>query len=173
MFPDVAAVRPVLVNWIVIVSATLYDRFVNVATPFVMLTVVAPWRAPVPVSLAAVTVPLAVVTRLLFASSTQITGCVANIVPAVLGVEGAVAMTSLDAAAAVFVRWNNAGLAAPVTLAVSTNAPDVVFAVNAPAVAIPAADVVAVVLCTEPAQVPVAPEFGEVNVTVAPLTGLA
>jgi hypothetical protein len=162
-----------LLNVIVMVSATLYEILENVATPFTTVTVVVPCSAPVPAVLVAVTVPLNEVTILLLASSTQITGCVEKALPAVSGVEGGVTITSLDAAAAVFVRWNSAGMPAPATVAVSTYAPAVVFAVNVggTTVAIPEAFVGVVVECKPPVQVPEAPAAGDVNVTVAPFTG--
>ena len=174
MSPVVAAVSAPSVNVSRIVSATLYERLENVATPDTTPAVVVPCRTPVPnpVARAAVTVPDAVVTTFPAASSTSITGCVLNMIPAVSGVDGAVWITRWVAAPAVFVRLNRAGVPAPATSAVSVYVPAVPFAVNTSEVAIPVAAVVLTSVLTAPANVPVAPEGGAAKVTDAPLTGL-
>jgi hypothetical protein len=69
------------------------------------------------------------------------------------------------------VKEKFAGLATPVTVAVTVYGPPaVLLAVNVAAVATPLAFVTAVF--TPPANVPLAPPTGAVNVTVTPLTGL-
>ena len=70
------------------------------------------------------------------------------------------------------VRAKFAGVATPDTLAVTLYVPAVVLAVNVVAVATPAALVLAVTVVTPAVKVPLAPEAGAVNVTVAPTIGL-
>src|SRR5207247_8374938 len=48
MLPEVALVRPVAVKLSVIVLATLWDRFANVATPLTAVAVKVPCRVPLP-----------------------------------------------------------------------------------------------------------------------------
>ena len=83
--PDVAEATPVVLvlKAIVIVSAVLYDRPLNVATPPANVTVsLLPCRLEVPLLRAAVTVcVLSVVMTLLNASSSSTTGWVANATP--------------------------------------------------------------------------------------------
>jgi len=69
-----------------------------------------------------------------------------------------------------FVRAKLAGVATPVTFAVTVYVPPVPLAVNAADAATPLALVVAVLI--PPANVPLAPAPGAANVTIAPLTGL-
>src|SRR5205809_2907643 len=52
---EVAGVRPVPVNWIVMLLATLCERLVNVTTPSTVVRLVVPWRVPLPALRAAVT----------------------------------------------------------------------------------------------------------------------
>jgi hypothetical protein len=67
--------RPVVVNVIVRAPATpLMPRFVNVATPPTVVALVVPDRVPPPLASAAVTVAVAVDTRLPAASRISITG---------------------------------------------------------------------------------------------------
>jgi hypothetical protein len=64
-----------------------------------------------------------------------------------------------------------AGVNTPATVAVTVSAPDVLFAVNAAEMATPLALVVAiVVLVVVLANVPLAPDVGAVNTTIALLT---
>jgi hypothetical protein len=74
----------------------------------------------------------------------------------------------LAAAPVIFVRLYVA-VPVPGAVAVTLYEPGVPFAVNTAAVAIPLAFVVAVF--TPPANVPLAPDPGAVNVTTTPLTG--
>ena len=85
----------------VIVSAVLYDRPLNVATPLVSVTVrLLPCRLDVPVLRAAVTVcVLSLVMTLPNGSSSVTTGCVAKATPAVAVADGCVVMTNWLAAA--------------------------------------------------------------------------
>src|SRR5215472_6537683 len=76
----------------------------------------------------------------------------------------------LDATPARLVREKLAVEATPETEAVTAYAPAVVLAVKTAAVATPEAFVVAVL--TPPANVPLAPLAGALNVTVTPLTKL-
>ena len=85
-----------------IVSALLYDRPLNVATPLASVTVrVLPCRLAVPVAAgAAVTVcVLSLVMTLPNASSSLTTGCVANATPAVAVADGCCVITNWLAAA--------------------------------------------------------------------------
>jgi hypothetical protein len=78
----------------------------------------------------------------------------------------------IDAGApAVFVRLKLAVAVTPETVAITVYDPAVVFAVNAGEVATPLELVVAVVVFVAPANVPLAPVAGAVNVTATPLTG--
>jgi hypothetical protein len=70
-----------------------------------------------------------------------------------------------------FVKLKLAGVATPVTEAVTAYPPAVPLAVNAADVAMPFASVVSVSVAVPFANVPLAPDNGAVNVTVAPLTG--
>ena len=88
-------------NWMVIAFATLWLRFVKVATPLTAVTLVVPWSVPAPPSRVAVTtVVLSAVNTLPFASRTNTTGCWAKATPAVGADDGCCAMTSTDAAPA-------------------------------------------------------------------------
>ena len=173
ILPVVAAVSAPSVNVSRIVSATLYERFENVATPPTALTATVPCRTPVPnpVARAAVTRSF-VLTIFPPPSSIQITGCVLNRFPAVSGVDGGVWITRCVAAPAVFVRLNRAGVPTPATNAVSVYAPAVPFAVNTSEVAMPVATVALTSVLAAPGNVPPAPAGGAANVTEAPLTGL-
>ena len=75
--------------------------------------------------------------------------------------------------AAVFVRLKLAAGLTPATLAETANAPGVAFAVNCGAVATPFAPVNAVTVAPLPANTPLAPLAGAVNVTLTPATGCA
>ena len=70
-----------------------------------------------------------------------------------------------------FVKLKLAGVATPATEAVTAYPPAVPLAVNGAEVAMPFASVVSVSVAVPFANVPLAPEDGAVNVTVAPLTG--
>jgi len=74
--------------------------------------------------------------------------------------------------ATVFVSEKEAVATTPVTAAVTLYVPPVAFAVNVGAVAFPLASVFTWSVVEPPVNVPLAPEDGAVNVTVAPLTGL-
>ena len=76
-----------------------------------------------------------------------------------------------DAGPTRLVSENAVGVETPVTVAFTVYAPAVAFAVNTDEVAIPLAFVVACAVAPPPANVPLAPLAGAVNVTVAPLTG--
>ena len=87
--PEVALVKPPLVNTKVMFVATLCARFVNATMPpeAAMLTV--PCKVPAPAPRATLTtVPLSPLRKLPKASSIRITGCWANGTPAVLSAEG-------------------------------------------------------------------------------------
>ena len=101
---DVAEVTPpaLVVKRMFMVSALLYDRPLNVATPLDSVTVSAlPCRLAVPVlPRAAVTVcVLSLVMTLPKASSSVTTGCVPNATPAVAVLDGCVVTTNWLAAA--------------------------------------------------------------------------
>jgi len=86
---DVAAINPALVNWRVMLVATLWERFVNVATPPEAVTARVHCRVPLPAKRAAVmTLELSVVRRFPNESSMRMTGCCAKATPAVFSVEG-------------------------------------------------------------------------------------
>jgi hypothetical protein len=70
-----------------------------------------------------------------------------------------------------FVKLKLAGVATPVTEAVTAYPPVVPLAVNTAEVAMPFASVVSVSVAVPFANVPLAPDVGAVNDTVAPLTG--
>src|SRR5215467_13260948 len=77
---DVAAVRPYMPNMSVYVPDPVIARFVNVATPLTAFTTVVPESVPGPLAIVAATEP-DVFTRLLFASRSCTTGCVASAAP--------------------------------------------------------------------------------------------
>jgi hypothetical protein len=79
----------------------------------------------------------------------------------------------LPGAPALFVRAKEAGLLTSVADAVTVYGPPAVaLAVKVGEVATPEALVCTVALIPPPANVPLAPEVGELNVTLAPETGL-
>ena len=84
-------------------------------------------------------------------------------------------MAVIDAGTpAVFVSEKPAAVSTPLTVAFTMyGPPGVALAVKADDVATPFASVVAVTKFKPPANVALEPKVGEVNVTVAPLTGLA
>src|SRR5439155_19828759 len=91
MLPEVAPVRPLAMKLIVIVVATLWDRFAKVAMPLTVVAVTVPCKVPAPALRAAViTRPLSVVIKLPTESSTRMTGCWANGAPAVAVGDGCV-----------------------------------------------------------------------------------
>src|SRR5437667_12760245 len=84
MLPEVVPAKAPRPNSMVIVSALLYERFANVATPLTAVTLVVPCNAAVPASrVALTTVLLSLVTRLPKLSNRRTTGAVEKIVPAV------------------------------------------------------------------------------------------
>src|SRR5229473_2718031 len=86
---DVAPVKFPLVNRIVIDSAVLYCRPLNVATPLTAVAVVVPSSVPVPLKRVAVTtVVLSLATTAFAPLRTSTTGCVPNAAPAVGAAEG-------------------------------------------------------------------------------------
>jgi hypothetical protein len=123
--------------------------------------------APLPGAVNVTTTPL---TRLLNESFTVACSGVANTVlmDALWGVPADAVM--LEGAPARLVREKFAGVATPVIEAVTLYPPATVLAVKTAAVATPEAFVVAVF--APPANVPLAPLPGAVNVTNTPLTGL-
>src|SRR5262249_23805497 len=95
-FPEVTLVKLVAVKLSVMVSARLYERLAKVANPLTVVAVRVPCKVAVPMPRATViTRPLSVATRLPPASSTRITGCCANGIPAVAVAEGWVWSVSL------------------------------------------------------------------------------
>jgi hypothetical protein len=70
MLLEVAFVKEPLVKLRVMVVATLWDKFVNVATPPTLLAVRVPWSVPVPALRTAVMTSPLVLTRLPAASVT-------------------------------------------------------------------------------------------------------
>ena len=84
----------------VMLVATVWYRFVNVAKPFKAEAVTAPCKAPAPLARAAVTtVLLSELIKLPNASSILATGCCVKTTPAVALVEGCVWIVSRLAAA--------------------------------------------------------------------------
>ena len=144
------------------------------ATPLELVTAVAvnedPNTALAPVD-GAMNVTVTPLTGLPPASTTVTCSGVANAVPiVVLCVVPAVGVM-LDGAPVVVVRLKLAAVVKPATLDVTLYVPSWLLAVKAGAVATPLVFVVAVAV-EEPANAPLAPVEGAVNVTVAPLTGL-
>jgi hypothetical protein len=82
---------------------------------------------------------------------------------------GGTGLKVTDTGAAVFARLKLAGVDAPETAAVTAYSPIVALAVNTGEAATPRSSVIAVF--TPPANVPLAPDAGAVNVTTAPLIG--
>ena len=81
--------------------ATVWDKFVNVATPFTAVAATVPCNVPLPASRAAVTtVLLSPLCKLPNASSMRTAGCCPNTTPAVAVGEGCVRMVSLVGPAA-------------------------------------------------------------------------
>ncbi len=79
---DVAAVSEVGVKVNVKFPAVpVMTRFVKVATPFTVATVVVPLRVPVPEAIDATTLTLGLVTVLPLASTIRMTGCVPSVDP--------------------------------------------------------------------------------------------
>src|SRR3954470_13644201 len=109
----------------VMVPATLCDRFVNVARPEDAVAVTVPCSVPVPARRVAVTtVLLSEITRLPPTSRTSTTGCGENAAAAVGAGSGCVMMascvgapTAVTIAALVPVRVDGACASAPVTVA--------------------------------------------------------
>jgi hypothetical protein len=144
----------------------------EVATPlaFVVAVLTPPAKVPLAPLAGAVKVTTTPLTGLFPASVTAAIRAAANavLIVALCGVP-LVAVT-LAAGPAVLVKAKFADVA-PVALATTLYGPPAVaLAVNATEVATPEAFVVAVL--TPPANVPLAPEAGGVNVTTTPLTGL-
>ena len=147
-------------------------KIADVATPEAL--VVAVFTPPANVPLAplpgAVNVTVTPLTGLLLESFTVACSWVANAV-LIVALCGVPLVAAIEAAApAVFVSAKFAGVATPATVAVTVYAPAVALAVNTADVATPLALVVAVF--TPPANVPLAPLAGALNVTTTPLTGL-
>ena len=154
-------------------AVVLAVNTVAVASPllFVVAVIVAsPPHLPVAPLDGAVNVTVTPLTGLLEASRTTALKFVAKALPtcALCGVP-AVAVT-LAAGPAVLVKAKFAGVATPDAVADTVYVPAVPFAVKTAAVAKPLAFVVAVF--TPPANVPLAPVRGALNVTVMPFTGL-
>jgi hypothetical protein len=144
-----------------------------VATPLVL--VVAMLEPPANVPLAplragAVKVTTTPLTGLFEASRTVTCSDLLNAVftCALCGVPAVAAMLATDPGT--LVKVYIAGVATPAATALTVYVPATAFAVNAAAVATPLASVVAVL--TPPANAPLAPDDGAVNVTTTPLTGL-
>jgi hypothetical protein len=148
-------------------------KIAAVATPLAFVTAVFTPPANVPLAPlpGAANVTVAPLTGLFDASFTVACSCTANAVLIVaLWVVPAVAVM-LAGGLPKLVREKLAGLATPVTVAVTVYGPPaVLLAVKIAAVATPLAFVTAVF--TPPANVPLAPLPGAANVTVTPLTGL-
>jgi len=144
----------------------------EVATPlpFVVAVFTPPANVPPAPLDGAVKVTVAPLTGLLPASFTVATSGAANavLIVALCGVPLVAVMLAADPALLVSEKF--AGAATPATVAVTVYDPAVAFAVKTVAVATPLEFVVAVL--TPPANVPLAPLEGAVNVTTAPLTGL-
>ena len=104
MAPEVALVSVPLVNRMVMLVATVWERLAKVATPLAAVAVRVPWSVPLPAARAAVmTVLLSLVRRLPNWSSIRMAGCCAKATPAVAVVEGCVRIVSRLAAAALTV----------------------------------------------------------------------
>src|SRR6266567_2523944 len=89
--PEVAPVKVPPAKLMVMVSATLYDRLVNVTRPLTAVRLVVPCKAALPPArLAVITVLLSLLRRLPNGSSIRITGCWAKATPAVAVAEGGV-----------------------------------------------------------------------------------
>jgi hypothetical protein len=160
------------------VAVTLYEPGVTfavntaaVATPLVLVVAVftPPANVPLAPDTGAAKVTTTPPTGLPNASVTVAWRFVAKGVPtaALCGVPAVAAI--FTAPPAVFVRLYVA-VPVPGAVAVTLYGPAIAFAVKTAAVAIPLAFVVAVF--TPPANVPLAPDPGAVNVTTTPLTGL-
>ncbi len=92
---DVTDFRMPLLNVSVIVPALLSARLTKFATPPESITVVVPWSGPVPLARTTSTSVLSSpISRLPYWSSSSITGCVKNAVPAVALDDGSVSSTS-------------------------------------------------------------------------------
>src|SRR5438552_2018360 len=86
---EVDPARPRLAKSIVMVVATLWDRFVKLAKPLAALAVTVPCKAPLPaLRLALIAMPLSLLRKLPNWSSIRITGCWAKATPAVAVAEG-------------------------------------------------------------------------------------
>src|SRR5882724_744525 len=86
---EVALVKLPLVNWMVILVATLWERFAKVTMPPEAVAVVVPCTVPLPALRVAVTTVLkSLLRRLPNWSSTRIWGCVEKATPAVAVLDG-------------------------------------------------------------------------------------
>src|SRR2546426_7726468 len=99
MLPEVALLRLPLVNWIVMLVATLWARLPKVTTPLTAVAAVVPWSVPLPALRVAVTIVLlSLLIKLPNWSSTRMTGCCAKGTLAVALEEGCVRIVNLFAA---------------------------------------------------------------------------
>jgi hypothetical protein len=166
--PATAADTPYEPDWALAVKAGA------IATPLALVNAVAE-ATPLKVALApvggAVNVTVMPLTGLLLESFTVACSAVANIVlmVALCGVPAVAAM--LAGGPAWLVRLKPAEVETPGTLANRVHPPACPLAVNAGAVAIPLALVIAVAVY-DPLKVALAPVEGAVNVTVTPLSAL-
>jgi hypothetical protein len=181
-------------NVVTIAAVLVSEKFAGVATPLAVAVTVYEPDVALAVNAGAVATPLALVvtvglpanvpdapepgaanvtltpgTGLASASRTVALSTVANAVLTVVLCGVPAVAVILAATPGVLVSEKLAGVATPLTVAVTVYEPDVALAVNAGAVATPLALVVTVGL---PANVPEAPEPGAANVTLIPATGL-
>ena len=86
---EVTLVRLPLANWIVILVATLWERFAKVTIPATAVALVVPCKVPLPALRVAVTMVLkSLLRRLPYWSSIRICGCVEKATPAVAVLDG-------------------------------------------------------------------------------------
>src|SRR5215472_6308295 len=153
-------------------AVALAVKVAEVATPlaFVVAVFTPPANVPLAPDAGGVNVTTTPLTGLLPLSVTVATNGAANAVLIVALCPEPLVAATFAAAPAVFVRTKFADVA-PVALATTLYGPPAVaLAVKVAEVATPLAFVVAVF--TPPANVPLAPDAGGVNVTTTPLTGL-
>jgi hypothetical protein len=120
IFDDVALAKLPLLKTIVILVATLCDKFVKFTCPLTAVAVTVPCNAPEPpLRVAVTTVLLSLLIKLPNESSIRTTGCCTNTTPAVALLDGCVAIVNRLAGALPTTKLLLTPLLKPLLLAVS------------------------------------------------------
>ena len=112
MVLDVAPVSPLPVKVMVMLVATLWDKFANATRPLTAARLVVPCNTPLPALRTAVTtVLLSPMRKFPYESSIRSVGCCAKTMPAVAVLEGCVTIVSRLAAAGLTTTFEDVALA--------------------------------------------------------------